>query len=69
LFLKPFLEIKSEHGFQDTVEEHGFPRFSADASPEHSRSQFQGFENTATCRIRMRWNIAGYPSPKITLKS
>jgi len=48
-FLKPSLGIKSEHRFQDTVEEHVFPHFSADVRPVHSRPQFQGFGNTLTC--------------------
>jgi len=64
LFLKSSLGVKSEHRFQDTVEEHVFPHFSADARPAHSRSQFQGFRNTAAYLVRMGWNTAGMLYPK-----
>src|SRR3954469_283241 len=48
-FLKPSLESKSEHRFQDTVEEHDSLGFPPDNRFIFRRSQFQGFGNTSTC--------------------
>ena len=45
VFLKPSLGVKSEHRFQDTVEEHDSLGFPPDNRFIFRRSQFQGFKN------------------------
>ena len=49
VFLKPSLGVRSEHRFQDTVEEHVSLGFPPDNRFIFRRSQFQGFGNTSTC--------------------